>query len=103
MNSKVSNGNCLHLVVKSSSDALQHCYSQFDAGDTVLFLDDGVMQAAINADRVFKPIFRNSFFSATDLAARGLRKLADEKGLRVLNDPEFLELLQKHDFCLTWK
>ena len=97
------NRTCLHLVVRSSIDALESCRSRFDAGDAVLFLDDGVMHVAENPGRIFQPLYRNGFFSDTDLNARGLRTLAGEAGVRIISDPEFVDLLQKHDFCLTWK
>jgi len=97
------NRNCLHLVVRSSIDALESCRSRFDAGDAVLFLDDGVMHITGNPGRIFQPLFRKGYFSDPDLDARGLRTLAGDAGVRIISDPEFVGLLQKYDFCLTWK
>lgn len=95
--------SCLHLVVKSSKDALERCLSQFETGDSVMFLDDGVMHIAGNHGAAFEPLFKNGCFSAADLEARGLGTFADESGIRVIQDLDFLDLLRNHPLCLTWK
>jgi sulfur transfer complex TusBCD TusB component (DsrH family) len=69
-------------------------------GDTVLFLDDGVMHIACdNLDLSCTPA-SEFFFSAVDLEARGLSGLPRAG---VLTDADIAELIQAHTFCLTWK
>jgi len=95
--------NCLHLVARSSARALECCRAQFDQGDAVLFLDDGVMHIASGLPDAFSPPFAVCSFSAVDLDARGLTALALDADARVLSDPEIIECLNHFDACLTWK
>jgi len=99
----------LHLVVRSSREALDSCLSQCVKGDVLLFLDDGVMNvtrlpatpgphAPQDGDWV-----ADVCFSAVDLEARGLSGLAQATGVIALPDSDIVELLQSHEFCLTWK
>ncbi|MBT8048658.1 MAG: hypothetical protein HKN57_02540 [Xanthomonadales bacterium] len=103
MNAPLPHRPCLHLVVTSSTDALGQCRAQFNAGDSVLFLDDGVMHITDDDSADSRTVFDSAFFSAEDLAARGLARLAAVPGIRTISDPEFDGLLARHAFCLTWK
>jgi len=103
MKSPTRKRTCLHLVVQSSLRAVDNCLAQFDTGDAVLFLDDGVMHLVNDISRSFRPPFAGGFFSAVDLEARGLSGLAQSAGAVTLTDSKIAGLLQTHDFCLTWK
>lgn len=95
-----SSASCLHLVVRSSPGAVDRCLAQWEDGDAVLFLDDGVMHiAGDNLDLSCAPA-SEFFFSAVDLEARGLSGLARAG---VLPDADIAELIRAHTFCLTWK
>jgi sulfur transfer complex TusBCD TusB component (DsrH family) len=82
---------CLHLVVKASESALEGCRSQFDEGDAVLFLDDGVVHVLDLAGGTQPLPLSACRFSAEDLEARGLPGV------------EAAALLLGHDLCVTWK
>jgi sulfur relay protein TusB/DsrH len=94
---------CLHLVVHSSPRAMDNCLSQFDEGDAVLFLDDGVMHLVNDRSASVRPLCAGWCFSAVDLEARGLLGLAQASGAVTLADSKIAGLLQTHDFSLTWK
>lgn len=98
-----NNTNCLHLVVGSSTDALENCRTMLSGGDSVLFLDAGVL----HLDRVQKGFFDKPVpachFTAADLDARGLLSVARNQGASVVDDPEFPALLRDHGYCVTWK
>jgi sulfur relay protein TusB/DsrH len=96
-------GSCLHLVVRSSADALENCQSQFAAEDEIVFLDEGVTHLAHFLRQASGPGPAGSFFSSEDLDARGLLPAAQSADAATVRDPDIVELLQKHDFCLTWK
>lgn len=95
-------GNCLHLVVRSSVEALANCRTQLEEGDTVLFLDDGVMHILAEGRDALDAPFQESYFSAADLLARGVLPLLSDTS-KALPDTEIAGLLLAHDFCLTWK
>jgi sulfur relay protein TusB/DsrH len=95
--------SCLHLVVKSTPAALDRCRSQFETGDSVLFLDDGVMHALEASGESFGLPLKACFFARVDLQARGLLVLALENGANPLTDQEAAELMLAHELCLTWK
>lgn len=103
MSSSGPDRHCLHLVAKSSPEALELCLAHFIEGDTVLFIDDGVMVLAGKPKTRLEPFLANAVYLQEDLDARGLAGLADQSGARRANDSDFLELLQQHDLCATWK
>jgi sulfur relay protein TusB/DsrH len=108
MNNSIPAKTCLHLVMRSSAEALDSCCSQWGDGDAVLFLDDGVMVIARYEREVLQRLKTRSWsssisFSAVDLEARGLSGLAKAAGATVLTDAEIAGLLQSHDLCLSWK
>jgi len=99
---------CLHLLVRFSAEGLRDCQARLAKGDSVLLLDDGVMAIA-NEGREHLQAMETAeqdvsiCFSAVDLEARGLSGLARAAGAVVLSDVKIVDLLQSHDFCLTWK
>jgi sulfur relay protein TusB/DsrH len=103
MTDRAKNGTCLHLVVRSSTEAMDRCRSQFTEGDTVVFLDDGVIHLCAAVRESFGHSLPDSCFSDVDLDARGLLQAARAAGAKVVCDSGFVDLLRKHDFCLTWK
>lgn len=103
MNSSGSDRRCLHLVARSSTEALELCLAHFVEGDTLLLIDDGVMLLAGEPGARFESLLMNAVYLREDLDARGLAGLAEQSGARKANDSDFLELLQRHDLCVTWK
>lgn len=108
MNDPVPVKTCLHLVVRSSAEGLRDCQARFTKGDSVLLLDDGVMAIANEGLEHLQAMETaeqdvSICFSAVDLEARGLSGLAHAASAVVLSDAEIVDLLQAHDFCLTWK
>ena len=98
-----ANASCLHLVVRSSAEALENCLSQCAAEDEVVFVDDGVMHLSKSLQSGAGPGPAESFYSAEDLDARGLLPAARAAGAATVRDSDIVALLRKHDFCLTWK
>ena len=94
---------CLHLVVTSSSDALEACLAHFRQGDTVLFIDEGVVWLATKPGARFDSLLTNAFFSGEDLDARGLAEIANQAGVNTVKDSDFPALLLRYTLCLTWK
>lgn len=103
MQNPANERKCLHLVVKSSAETLERCRSQFDDGDSVLFLDDGVMLIPDFPVASFQLPEKACLFSVADLDARGLAEFARDVGAQVVDDQQAVALLFSHDFCLTWK
>lgn len=103
MTSTLENKTCLHLVTRSSGDALERCSAFCSRGDDVLFVDDAVLflvseQAVSHFNGLARP-----FFLKADLEARGLADIAFERDVPIVTDLDFVDLLRKHDSCLTWK
>jgi sulfur transfer complex TusBCD TusB component (DsrH family) len=94
---------CLHLVVKASDSALEGCRSQFDDGDAVLFLDDGVGHVLGMTGGTQPLPLSSCHFSSEDLEARGLSGVASEAGVKGLPAGEAAALLIARDLCVTWK
>lgn len=93
--------NCLHLVLSHSQEALENCLVVFREGDTLLFLDAGVLHlpGLASADGEMK----EAIFMRADLQARGLQNAAVACGFRVMGDEGFAVLLAAHSHCLSWK
>ena len=99
----VNSGSCLHLVVHPGAAVSALCASQFREGDSVLFLDNGVMALAGPQPAAAGFPFDHMLFAEADVAARGLLDQARRDGLLLLPDRQFADLLSRHSFCLTWK
>ena len=87
----------------SSRDALERCLQLCDTGDTVLFLDAGVMHVTGEIEPPGAGDGPAFSFSRPDLQARGLDRVARSGGAEVFEDSEFSTLLEAHALCLTWK
>lgn len=103
MTGSAINRNCLHLVVRSSIDAIERCRSHCSEKDAVLFLDDGVMHLTSGILESFGAGSPRVCLAAADLEARGLLQAAIDASLPIICDSEFAGLLQDYDFCMTWK
>jgi sulfur relay protein TusB/DsrH len=97
------NKKCLHLVVKSSAEALDRARAQFEKGDALLFLDDGVVHIMSDFHRSLEPPLSACYFAQADLAARGLSVLALDEAFPLVSDREIVELMLAFEHCLTWK
>jgi sulfur relay protein TusB/DsrH len=95
--------NSLHLVLSTGSGAFEACRAHCVAGDSVLFLDDGVRQLLLGEPGKLLPPGVAVHYSLPDLAARGLAATAANSRVRTLEDPEFPGLLESHGHCLSWK
>jgi len=95
--------SCLHLVAGSSREALVDCLSQAAPGDSLLFLDAGVLHCLQPEFRLPEALKDAAWFSAADLDARGLGAVARRAGLQLAADARFSQLLRQHRHCLTWK
>lgn len=93
--------NCLHLVLGHGRRALENCLSVFSDGDTLLFLDAGVLHLpALAADA---EAMQEAAWMTADLQARGLLDAAGACGFTMIGDEEFADLLDGHRHCLSWK
>jgi len=90
-------------VVKASESALQGCRSQFDDGDSVLFLDDGVLLVLGMTFETPPLPLSSCHFASEDLEARGLGEVASKAGIRGLSGADAAALVVAHDLCVTWK
>lgn len=93
----------LHLVLSAGSGAFDACRRACSAGDSVLFMDNGVRQLLLGEPGKQLPPGVAMHFSKPDLEARGLLKAATEARLRLLDDADFPDLLRRHRHCLSWK
>ena len=93
--------NCLHLVLSHQRSALENCLAVFNDGDTLLFLDAGVMHLPSLVSDAGE--MQEAVFMAADLQARGLLDAARARNFRVMGDEGFAGLLAGHDHCLSWK
>ena len=93
--------NCLHLVLSRQRRALENCLAVFNDGDTLLFLDAGVMHLPALSSAAGE--MQEAAFMAADLQARGLLDAAHACGFSVMGDEGFADLLAAHEHCLSWK
>ncbi len=103
MSGGVENSSCLHLVARSSGDALERCLALCSEHDELLFIDDAVMFLVSGLENTLPGELAAPLFLRADLEARGLAGIAAETGARTATDAEFAALLRKHGRCLTWK
>ena len=99
----VAGDKALHLVFTAGEGAFDPCRKLCKAGDTVVFLDDGVRQLLLGepGKRLVPGVA--VYYSSPDLAARGLAEAAGRAHVRLLADDEFPALLKTHRHCLSWK
>lgn len=95
-------GSTLHLVLGAGTGGLDACRRCCSAGDSVLFLDDGVRQLLLGEPGKRLPPGVVSHYSKADLEARGLLGAAAKSCVRLLEDDDFTVLLHGHCHCLSW-
>lgn len=100
---KTMQSNVLHLVFSAGQGAFEACRAASTAGDSVLFVDNGVRQLLLGEPGKWLPPGVAVYYSGPDLEARGLASPARELQLRILKDAAFPSLLQNHQHCLSWK
>ena len=93
---------CLHLVAGSGQACLQQALAHAAAGDSLLFIDAGVLHLLRAASEETVPAGVEMAFLAADLEAQGLRDFAERAGVRVLPDAALAGLLVEHRLCLSW-
>lgn len=93
---------CLHLVVAAGDRALGDCLAQSRQGDTILFLDAGVLHLLDDRTACGGESGPALLFAAADLEAHGLLASARAAGVHIAGDAGFGGLLAAHGHCLTW-
>ena len=91
--------SCLHLVLCTHGRA--DCAATAVAGDSVLFLADGVMSLLNDEADCFDDGVE-LMYSRIDVRARGLETLASRNGVQQLEDDGLAPLLNEHGHCLSW-
>jgi sulfur relay protein TusB/DsrH len=94
--------SCLHLVVAAGHRALRDCLSLCRPGDSVLFLDAGVLHLLGPRPEGNPETTPALLFAVADLEAHGLLASARAAGARTADDADFCALLAAHGHCLTW-
>ena len=103
MSARQADTATLHLVVSAGTGAFAACRARCAAGDSVLFLDDGVRQLVLAEPGKLLPPGVAVYYAGPDLDARGLASVADGASVRVVKDEDFPALLESHGHCLSWK
>lgn len=93
---------CLHLVVAPDDRPLRDCLAMSQPGDTILFLDGGVLHLLDPAPGDRSESSPALVFAIADLEARGLLASARAAGARTADDAAFCTLLAAHGHCVTW-
>ncbi|MEE4218343.1 MAG: DsrH/TusB family sulfur metabolism protein [Xanthomonadales bacterium] len=93
----------MHLVFSAGQGAFEACRKASAAGDTVVFLDNGVRQLLLGEPGKLLPPGVAVYYSEPDLQARGLASPARDLQVRTLKDGAFPSLLENHPHCLSWK
>jgi len=97
-----SGRTCLHLIVSTGESAMSDCLQQCCEGDSIVFLDVGVLHLLGSLEQSALPDNVNVCFSLEDLQARGLLETANRQGVQVKDARAVASLLLEHEHCLTW-
>lgn len=98
----------LHTVNKSpfETNALQSCLAHVNKGDTVLFIEDGVVGAlkgtVVSSNIAAKSGDVQFCVLAPDAAARGLSKDRLIEGIDLIDYAGFVDLAAKHATSQAW-
>ena len=103
MASDLNQRSCLHLVVTASDETLACCMEHYSEGDSVVFLDEGVLQLIGRQINEHVLVNLSFYFSFEDLQARGLLPKAQRRGVQIADDGAIVQMLTEHPHCLTWK
>jgi len=93
---------CLHLVAGAGRDVLDACFAQVSPGDTIVFLDAGVLQL-LQSFPGLSSAAGATFFAEADLQAHGLLEAARDLQAGIINDADICTLLAQCKHCLTWR
>lgn len=93
----------LHLVFSVGQAAFEACRKASTAGDSVVFMDNGVRQLLLGEPGKLLPPGVAVYYSEPDLEVRGLATPASNYQVRTLKDDAFPSLLENHRHCLSWK
>ncbi len=69
----------------------------------MVFIDSGVMHLVSESGARTDLRSPGLAFSREDLEARGLLRIAQKQGVKILSDRAVAGLFRKHEHCLTWK
>ena len=97
------NRSCLHFVVSATPSALTDGLNCRVDGDSMVFIDAGVMHLVAESGLQIDLNSPGLAFSREDLEARGLLRVARDRGVKILDDRGMVALLRNHEHCLTWK
>lgn len=93
---------CLHTISRSpDSKLLESCLAVINAGDAILFIEDGVYQGVslANLQGIEKTV--NLYGLREDMLARAtLSKTMDR--VEAIDTNRFVELCGEHDKVLSW-
>jgi len=93
---------CLHLVAGAGRDALDDCLAQLAPGDSVVFLDAGVLHL-LRSSAALPGAASEVFYTDADLRAHGLLEAARRARAGVVDDAGVCALLAQYEHCLTWR
>jgi len=93
----------LHLVLSADCAAMGNCLARCRAGDSVLFLCNGVLHLSDSEGLSALPERVSLYAMRADLPARGLPESLVPETCRLVEDAAFPGLLERHSHCLTWK
>lgn len=94
---------CLHLVLRASGEVLDDCLACSGKGDSIVLLDTAVTLLALPGAGRWSSTGGTLYFLEADLLAHGLGQLAGNPGLVRLDDMGLVQLVCRHDHCLSWK
>lgn len=96
-------GKCLHLVMSSSESALADCMACSQSGDTILLMNTAVTW-------LIRPAVLRRVRDAVvvccldaDVYAHGLGALVNASSMNCVNDRGLVDLVCRHQHCLSWK
>jgi sulfur relay protein TusB/DsrH len=97
----------LHQILSSGPDALGDCISVISEGDSIILVGVGVTLVS-TPDVIFNsPESFNSgielFVSESDASAQGMLEQAHQLNMKVLDDDQWVGLLNTHQHVLSWK
>jgi len=97
-------GPCLHLLLSPGLEAVQDLRRFSLAGDAVVLLGTAVIVLA-NDKRCLQrlPQGLTVYALCADVLAQGLRPLATEAGIVLLDDTALLNLVAQFPHSLSWK
>lgn len=95
----------LHLILSTDAATLRDCVSLASPGDTLLLADRGAGWL-LNPERLagLAGEFQGALAATgADVSALGLARFADAAGVRLVTDPQWVDMLQEHGQVLSWK